>query len=73
MREINDLKALEGSRENARVFYDHYRIKVGKLEKSHAQASDGKKQEKYQRNVGKLNEVKKKFEEETRKLEQLMD
>ena len=69
LKQIAEMKAHEGIREDARVFYDHYRIKLQKLEKSHGTSSDTKKQEVYQRNIQKFNEAKKKFEDHNSKLE----
>jgi hypothetical protein len=47
IKQIVEIKGCEGPREDARVFYDHYRIKVQKLEKTHMNSSDKGKLEKY--------------------------
>ena len=73
LKQIAEMKSVETTREDARVFYDHYRIKMHKLEKSHAGTTDSRKQEKFQRNVQKFEEAKHKFEEENNKLESLME
>lgn len=44
---IETMKKMEKEREENRVKYDHYRGKIGKLQKSHATSSDAKKQDKY--------------------------
>jgi hypothetical protein len=63
------MKQTEKEREEARVLYDHYRLKMSKLEKTHMNSSDSKKLDKYQRNVKKFDQAKAKFFEATRKLE----
>lgn len=58
------MKVTSAERENSRVFYDHYRGKIQKLEKTHMTSTDSKKQEKYQRNLKKYNEARAKFEKD---------
>lgn len=67
------MKGLEKEREDTRVVYDHYRIKKGKLEKTHMTSPDPKKQEKYQRNVMKFDDAKKRFDDAIYKLERAME
>ncbi|CDW71342.1 UNKNOWN [Stylonychia lemnae] len=67
------LKGLEKDREKARVAFDHYRIKVKDLEKSHMKSSDPKKLDKFSRNRGKFDMAKQTFNSENAKLEQQID
>jgi len=55
------LKGIEKDREKARVAYDHYRLKVKDLEKSHMKSNDPKKIDKYTRNRGKFDMAKNTF------------
>jgi len=67
------LKGIEKDREKARVAYDHYRLKVKDLEKTHMKSSDVKKIDKYARNRGKFDMAQKTFLSENAKLEQQID
>ena len=71
--QIKEMRTTATVREDARVFYDHYRGKVAKLEKGNAQPSDSKKQEKYQRNLKKLEDARTRYEKENRKLNELLE
>lgn len=73
LAQIQELRVSAGKRENARVFFDHYRAKISKLEKTHAQAPNSLKQEKYQRNLRKYNEAKQRFEEAGEATGKLLD
>lgn len=70
---VEQMKALEKEREEARVLFDHYRNKMAKLEKTHMKAPEPKKVQKYERNLQKFEAAKARFSERKRALELLMD
>ena len=65
------MRPVAKARETERVMYDHYRHKVANLEE--AVKTDQTKQQKYQRNLSKLGEAKRRFEEQQRKLDGIID
>lgn len=71
LAQITEMKPIAASREDARVFFDHYRGKVNKLEK--AKQEDKTKEAEYQRNLKKLSEARTRFEQEQRRLDQIME
>ena len=71
--QIKELKVAASSRQNSRVFYDHYRGKVSKLEKTHASSGEDKKQQMYQRNIKKYNEARAKFDQDNSKVARLLE
>lgn len=61
---ITNLQEIVEQRENERVYYDHYRTKLTKMEKSGGESTsvDPEAQEKYARNQSKFDQTKSKFE-----------
>lgn len=72
-KQIKKLKTQQELREDARVGYDHYRNKLAKLEKTHANSKETKKQEMYQRNVEKFNKAKAEFDTHNGKLDKMLE
>lgn len=72
---IEDLKMAVEQREEERVFYDHYRNKVAKMEKAGGESTSANQddQEKYTRNQTKLDTTSAKFEQLTEKMTQLLE
>lgn len=53
--------------------YDHYRNKLAKLEKTHANSKETKKVETYNRNVDKFNKAKAEFDTHNNKLDKMLE
>lgn len=73
LEKVAELKTAASERESARVFFDHYRSKIAKLEKTHRSTTDMKKLEVYNRNVLKNKAAREKFEIENRRLNEILD
>lgn len=72
-KSIKKLKNQEEIREDSRVAYDHYRNKLTKLEKTHANSKETKKVETYNRNVEKFNKAKAEFDIHNNKLDKMLE
>jgi predicted nucleic acid-binding Zn-ribbon protein len=72
-QQVAQMKVLASERHTSRVFYDHYRGKVAKLERTHGNTSDAKKHEKYTRNQNKYREARNKYEKDNRQLMDLLE
>ena len=70
LEKIREVQETASKREDERVYYDHYRNKLNKMEKpgGEANSSDPEKHEKYIRNQSKFQTTKAKFDYLTNQL-----
>jgi hypothetical protein len=67
------MKVAAAERNNSRLFYDHYRGKIAKLQKTHSSTSDSKKYAYYERNQKKFSDARSKYEKDNRTLNELLE